>query len=161
MPRKVRRRRTAGELTVEQTHDLPAVEAILGPAGVAVADRRESAACFLMARIGDDPAGVAMLEVSVDAGLMRVLFVTESMRRRGAGAALIAALRIAARTRGARMLYALVPPAACGYLARYGFAETSMAEALRELEDISTGPDDGPQCTALRLDISHDGIIER
>ncbi len=165
LPKKIRRRRAAGEIGVEQTQDTAAVATMLQRAGMTAAGSTHSGGCFLMAYCGDDPVGIAGLETEVDAALMRPLFVLELMRRRGAGAALVNAARVAAHTRGARMLYAIGPTMVGDYLARFGFSEVAFAELATVFGDLSpmnsAWPDDLPRCCALCLDISHDGLIER
>jgi len=163
-PNKIRRHRATGELAVEQTQDLTAIIAMLQHAGMR-GDVSANAGCFLMAYWGDDPVGIAGLETQVDAGLMRPLFVLETMRRRGIGASLVRAARVAAHTRGARMLYATTPGTFVDYFARFGFTEVGFAEIVRAFGDASrlqrTRSDDAPECRAVGLDISRDGLIER
>jgi GNAT superfamily N-acetyltransferase len=165
-PKKIHRRRRVGELTVEQTHDASAIAAMLAMAGIKqAADFVVHEECFLLGYWGDDPTGIAGLETEVDAALVCPLFVLESMRRRGVGAALMRAARLAAYSRGARMLYTMLPAAFGGFLVRYGFAEVT----LGELTDVfggaailgRTAVADKGGCRVLRRDISRDGIIER
>ena len=163
-PNKIRRRRAAGELEVEQTQDLTAITVMLRRAGINT-DVFDNAGCFLMAYRGDDPVGIAGLETQVDAALMRWLFVLKPMRRRGIGARLVRAVRVAAHTRGARMLYAMVPSPLASYLARLGFNEVSLAEIVKAFAEPSilqrTRSDQTAECNALCLDLSRDGLIER
>jgi N-acetylglutamate synthase-like GNAT family acetyltransferase len=166
MPKKIRRRRSAGELAVEQTHDAAVIAAMLDRAGIAApVEVKESTECFLIAYWGDDPAGIAVIETDVDAALMRPLFVLESMRRRGIGASLVRAVRLAAHTRGARILYATVPATLVGYFAGFGFADTSFDELVKACGQASmlqrTWLDNAPACRSLSLDLSRDGLIER
>ena len=90
------------------------------------------------------------------------------MRGRALGAALIAAARTAAHTRGARTLYALAPDAdASRYLERFGFAPSTMETLVAALagtfvvEYLRTRPDARGRYRALALDIAHDGVIMR
>ncbi len=118
----------------------------------------ESAGCFLLAYLGDDPVGIACLETEVDAGLLGALFVVEQMRRQGIGAQLVSAAKLAAHTRGARMLYAAVPQEFVVYLARFGFTETVPAEVTRTIAEASMvlpiRSDEMRRCITLRLDLS-------
>jgi N-acetylglutamate synthase-like GNAT family acetyltransferase len=165
-PKKIRRRRPRGEVSVEQTHDLPVIAAMLDRAGMAVPiDLTDSGECFLMAYLGDDPVGIAGLETKIDTALMHSLFVLRTMRRRGIGAALLQAVRVAAHTRGVRTLYAMAPAGFISYFVRFGFAETGFAELAKTFGQVSmlrwTRSDDVPECGVVRLDISRDGLIER
>jgi N-acetylglutamate synthase-like GNAT family acetyltransferase len=164
--KKIRRRRPPGEISVEQTHDAAVIAAMLDLAGTTVpADFTDSAECFLMAYLGDNPAGIAGLETEVDAALMRPLFVLETMRRRGVGASLVRAVRVAAHARGARTLYATARTTFVDYFARFGFAGADFAELVKALGQVSIVErprlDDVSECRAVRLDISRDGLIER
>jgi N-acetylglutamate synthase-like GNAT family acetyltransferase len=162
LPKKIRRRRRAGEISVEQTHDITAVEAILERAGMPGCISASAAACVLVGYCGNDPAGIVCLETQVEAALMRWLLVFEPMRRRGLGAALVHSARSAAHTRGARTLYAMAPGMAGDYLARFAFKPVAMAEITDTF---------GPSALELRypalewssfyLDISRDGLIDR
>src|SRR5580692_3070009 len=90
--------------------------------------------CYLTAHVGDRLAGVIGIEARVDAALIRSLMVAESDRRRGIGAALIAAARTAAHTRGARTLYAIAADEETSeYFARFGFATTDIKDLLKAL----------------------------
>jgi hypothetical protein len=96
---------------------------------------------------------------------MGPLFVLETMRRRGVGTCLVRAARTAARTRGARTLYAIAPASSLGYLAQLGFAVTGFGELVKTFGALSIGlpmkSAAAPECRAARLDISRDGVIER
>jgi N-acetylglutamate synthase-like GNAT family acetyltransferase len=89
------------------------------------------------------------------------------MRGRGVGAALVAAARAAAHTRGAHRLYALAHDPADKYLARFGFAPVALSELLDALagtfmaDHVRTHPGELSGRRALCLDISRDGVIER
>jgi N-acetylglutamate synthase-like GNAT family acetyltransferase len=164
-PKKIRRRRPHGEVTVEQSHNPAVIAAILDEAGTAApADFTESRECFLMAYLGDDPVGIVGIKTEVDAALLHPLFVLEGRRRRGVGACLVRAARIAARTRGARTLYATAPASSVYYFARLGFADTRLSELVKifgRLSMFEPKKSDVPDCQALRLDIARDGVIER
>src|SRR5215831_18519338 len=96
-PKKIRRRRPAGEVSVEQTHDRAVIAAMLERTRFTMpADLTGSPQCFLVAYLGDAPVGIAGLETRVDAALMRPLLVLETMRRRRIGASLVRAVRVAA-----------------------------------------------------------------
>lgn len=166
--RKIRRRRAAGELAVEQTRDLARVASMLSAAGMAADGIESPGGCYLMAYVGDDVAGVVGIEARVDAALMRSLLVIEPLRRRGIGAALISAARTAAHTRGARRLYTLAPgDGAVRYLARFGFEPAAPQEMFDALggtfmaDYLRAHPGDLAPNQILSLDISNDGIIPR
>src|SRR5579859_7526262 len=91
--KKIRRQRAAGELVVAQTRDLASVVQMLTAAGMLTGGVESPGACYLTAHVGDELAGAVGIEVRVDAALIRSLTVIESMRRRGIGAALVAAAR--------------------------------------------------------------------
>lgn len=120
-----------------------------------------------MAYFGAEPAGVVGVETKIDVALMRSLAVAEPMRGRGVGAALVAAARAAAHTRGAHRLYALGRDDAYNYLARFGFAPVALSELLNALagtfmaDYVRTHPGEFSDHRALCLDISRDGVIER
>jgi N-acetylglutamate synthase-like GNAT family acetyltransferase len=163
--RKIRRRRLEGEIAVEQTRDLALTSAIAEKCG-GVPVNLSPADCYLVAYSGDEPVGVVGVETVVDTGLIRLLIVTEGMRRRGIGAALLGAARKAAHTRGARRLFAIAPDET--YLSRFGFERIEMGE-LREAMWGTSAADglassvssDFAQCEAFCLDISADGVIVR
>jgi len=160
--KKIRRRRLAGELNVEQTQDLAQVAAILEASGIRTAGLTRPAACYLLAYLGAEPVGAVGVETVVDAALMRVLAVRGPMRRHGIGAALVAAARKAAHTRGARRLFALAPDG--DYLRRFGFvsaAASELGDALGGVSAILAAPDEAASCSAFCLDISRDGVIVR
>lgn len=102
----------------------------------------------------------------VDAAVIRSLAVTEVMRRRGIGAALVHAARKAAHTRGARRLYALGRRGE-EFMLRLGFEGVASAEMIDDLagtftaEYLRVHPDELARMDPLRLDISRDGVIER
>jgi N-acetylglutamate synthase-like GNAT family acetyltransferase len=166
--RKIRRRRAAGELAVEQTRDLALVAGLLSTAGTP-ADRVEApGGCYLVAYFGDAPVGAVAIEARVDAALIRSLIVTDAMRGRGIGAALISAARTAAHTRGARILYAIAPDdGAARFLAGRGFAPIAI-ETLRAalagtigVDYLNQHTDELVRLRALSLDIANDGVIQR
>jgi N-acetylglutamate synthase-like GNAT family acetyltransferase len=162
--KKIRRRRVEGEIVVEQTRDLVQVTAIFERCGANV-ERVTPAGCYLLAYAGAEAVGVVGVETVVDAGLISILMVIEPMRRRGIGAALVAAARKAAHTRGARQLFSIASDS--GYLPRFGFAPISMSE-LRDAIGDKAPPDLSGQSSgearpwmAFSLDISQDGLILR
>ena len=166
--KKIRRRPGAGELAIAQTRDLASVARMLAAAGMSIGGVEAPGACYLTAQIGEEPAGVVGIEVRVDAALIRSLMVIEARRRRGIGAALVAAARIAAHTRGARMLYAIGSASdAAGYFARFGFAPTAADEMLSALagtfmaDHLREHPEELARIRAWSLDISRDGVINR
>jgi N-acetylglutamate synthase-like GNAT family acetyltransferase len=164
-PRKIRRRRPPGELTVEQSHDAAAVVSTLDAAGMMVANRTiAQGGCLLTVYLGDEPVGTAAIVTEVDVAMLPLLFVSEKMRRRGVGQYLLSAVREAVHTRGVRTLYATVPQEVRDFFTRMGFAETSPAE----LAEVTGQPvlewikaDKATNYRAVRLDLSRYGIIER
>ena len=160
------RKHRAGELVIEQTRDLARVREMLAQAGLTTEGIEWPAACYLVAYIGDDAVGVIGVEPKIDAALIRSLYVDESMRRRGIGAALVAAARKAAHTRGARHLYCF--SAEAGKLfERHGFAMVPVADVVAalpgvpEVEFFRARPEELAREVAYHLDISRDGVIER
>jgi len=163
VPRKIHRPRASGELGVEQTQALSAVGAMLEQAGLNPADGINVNGCFLIGYCGAEPGGLVALETQVDAALIRWFFVLGTMRRRGLGAELLRAARVAAHTRGARRLYAVAPPEGHDYLARFGFKQVSADEVARAFvtRPLGCGRVDIQSLHALCLDISRDSLIER
>lgn len=166
--KKIRRRRTVGELAVEQTRDFAQVVRMLSAAAMPIDGVESPGGCYLMAYVGDDVVGVVGIEARVDAALIRSLMVTEAMRRRGIGAALLNAARTAAHTRGARTLYVIAPDEdLTQYFSRLGFAPVASEELLRALAGSFTAdrlrqhPDEVRRSRTLSLDISNDGVIQR
>jgi N-acetylglutamate synthase-like GNAT family acetyltransferase len=135
-------------------------------AGVVAGGLDTPGACWIAASVGDAIVGVAGLETIVDAAVIRALAVAEAMRRRGIGAALVAAARKAAHTRGARRLYALGRRGE-EYMLRFGFERVAATEMIDDLagsftaEYLRVHPGELARMDALRLDISRDGVIER
>ena len=160
------RKHRAGELVIEQTRDLALVRAMLTRAGMITDGIEWPAACYLIAYLGDEAAGVIGVEAKIDSALLRSLYVNESMRRRGIGAALIAAARKAAHTRGARHLY-LFSTDAGEFFQRNGFAAVEVSEMVAaipgvpQVEYYRARPEQLAREVAYHLDISSDGVIER
>src|SRR5271166_3183476 len=96
------KKKQEGKLIIEQTRDLEVVRAMLSGAGMITEGLEWPAVCYLVAYFGTEPVGVVGIEPSLDAALIRSLYVADAMRGRGIGAGLIAAARKAAHTRGAR-----------------------------------------------------------
>jgi N-acetylglutamate synthase-like GNAT family acetyltransferase len=160
------RKHRAGELVIEQTRDLERVRAMLAGAGMMTEGIDWPAACYIVAYIGDEAVGVIGVEPKIDAALIRSLYVIESMRRRGIGAALLAAARKAAHTRGARHLY-LFGVDAGGFFERQGFTAVSVADVVvavsgvPQVEYYRARPAELAREVAYHLDISGDGVIKR
>jgi len=160
------RKHRAGELVIEQTRDLALVREMLTRAGTMTDGIEWPAACYLVAYLGDEAAGVIGVESKIDAALIRSLYVNESMRRRGIGGALVAAARKAAHTRGARHLY-LFSTEAGGFFERHGFTTVAVAEVIAAIPGVPQvdyyreRPDELAREVAYHLDISGDGVIER
>jgi N-acetylglutamate synthase-like GNAT family acetyltransferase len=160
------RKHRAGELVIEQTRELARVREILARAGMNTDGIEWPAACYVAAFVGDEMVGVIGVESKIHAALLRSLYVSESMRRRGTGAALVAAARKAAHTRGARHLY-LFSTDAGGFFERHGFRRAPIADVVAALSGVPqveyyrARPAELAREIAYHLDISADGLIER
>jgi N-acetylglutamate synthase-like GNAT family acetyltransferase len=160
------RKHRAGELVIEQTRNLEVVREMLTRAGMMTDGIEWPAACYIVAYIGDETVGVVGVESKIDAALIRSLYVDESTRGRGIGAALIAAARKAAHTRGARHLY-LFSTDAGEFFERHGFKRVAVDDAIAavpgvpQVEHYRARPDELAREVAYHLDISSDGVIER
>jgi GNAT superfamily N-acetyltransferase len=160
------RKKQEGKLVIEQTRDLAIVRAMLSGAGRSIDGLEWPAACYLAAYFGSEPVGVIGVEPSLDAALLRSLYVADAMRGRGIGGELVASARKAAHTRGARSLYILSADAG-EYFQRFGFVEVPVAQLVAALggtpmvKYYRTRPDDLAREVAWFLDISQDGVILR
>ncbi len=160
------RRHDEGTLVIEQAASRDPVRTMLAAAGMATDGIESPAACYLIAWLGDQPAGVIGIETRLDAALLRSLIVAEPMRRRGIAAELIAAARKAAHTRGARTLYAF-SSSGSEYLSRRGFGPAPVGDLIEALSGVPqveyyrARPAELARQTAWRLDISKDGVIIR
>ena len=160
------RKHRPGELVIEQTRDLDQVREMIESAGMMTEGIEWPAACYILVYNGDEAIGVVGVEAKIDAALIRSLYVKPAMRQRGIGAALLAAARKAAHTRGARHLY-LFSTDAGSFFERQGFARAEVATviaALRgvpQVEHYRARPDELAREVAYHLDISGDGVIER
>ncbi|MGA8642787.1 GNAT family N-acetyltransferase [Candidatus Binatus sp.] len=160
------RKHRAGELVIEQTRDLVRVREMLTRAGMITVGIEWPAACYIVAYIGDESVGVIGVESKIDAALIRSLYVDESMRERGIGAALIAAARKAAHTRGARHLY-LFSTDSGELFERHGFKKIAVDDVIAaiagvpQVEYYRGRPEELAREVAYHLDISSDGVIER
>jgi N-acetylglutamate synthase-like GNAT family acetyltransferase len=160
------RKHRAGELVIEQTRDLAIVRAMLARGGLMTDGIEWPAACYIVAYFGDDAVGVVGVEPKIDAALIHSLYVDESMRRRGIGAALVAAARKAAHSRGARHLY-LFSTAAGEFFERHSFKTVAVDEVIAaipgvpQVEYYRARPEELAREVAYHLDISGDGVIER
>ncbi|HLW69450.1 MAG TPA: GNAT family N-acetyltransferase [Candidatus Binataceae bacterium] len=162
--KKIRRRREAGAIVVEQSRDFRRAAALLEAAGCAADGFDRAGVCTLLAYDGADAIGVAAVETAIDCAVMSCLLVAAPRRGRGIGAALVAAARAAAHTRGARTLYAFMPLDESRYLARCDFLPANMEEASAVIAAAFAGghlPRSRPGYVAAMLDLSRDGIIER
>ncbi|HJU11543.1 MAG TPA: GNAT family N-acetyltransferase [Candidatus Binataceae bacterium] len=164
-PKKFRRRRPSGELTIEQSHETGTAASILDATALIIAnDTVACGGCLLVAYLGDEPVGLAALVTEVDSGLIRLMFVSAKMRGHRVGHSILSAVRDAAHTRGARQLYAAVQDDVAEYFTRMGFGETqhyelAMAFGQTMLERLGCNHLTGYR--VLRLDLSSYGVIER
>jgi predicted N-acetyltransferase YhbS len=139
---------------------------MLSSAGMLTEGLEWPPACYIVAYFGTEPVGVIGVEPSLDAALLRSLYVVEPMRRRGIATELIAAARKAAHTRGARSLY-LFSTDAGDFFKRFGFIEVPLAQLVAALgatplvKHYLARPDDLAREVAWYLDISQDGLILR
>ena len=160
------RKKQDGKLVIEQTRDLAAVRAMLSAAGMITDGLEWPPACYLVAYFGTQAVGVIGVEPSLDAALIRSVYVIGEMRGRGIGAELIAAARKAAHTRGARSLY-LFSTDAGAFFQRVGFVPIPVAQLVGALSAVPqvkyylARPDDLAREEAFYLDISQDGVILR
>lgn len=160
------RKHRAGELVIEQTRELGRVRAMLEEAAMITDGVDAPSSCYLLAFFGDEPVGVIGVEPRLDAALIRSLHVVEHMRSRGIGAALVAAARKAAHTRGARHLY-LFSTEAGDFFQRYGFEQIPVERAMiamrgaPQAEYYRVRPGELAREVTYYLDISRDGVIER
>lgn len=160
------RKHRPGELVIEQTRDLARVREILATAAMMTEGIEWSAACYIVAYNGDEAVGVIGIEAKIDAALIRSLYVKPAMRQRGIGAALLAAARKAAHTRGARHLY-LFSTEAGSFFERQGFVRAEVVDVIAALSGVPqveyyrARPDELAREVAYHLDISGDGVIER
>lgn len=165
--KKIRRPRIPGEIVIEQSRDAALLARMLGAAAMTTAGIDAPGGCFLAAFDGAEAAGVIGVETRVDAALLRSLYVREPLRRRGIGAALVAAARLAAHTRGARRLYAIArADAARDWFFKRGFSSASAASILAAMagtpyREYLTANCDPAGLSGFALDISNDGVIER
>jgi N-acetylglutamate synthase-like GNAT family acetyltransferase len=160
------RKKQEGRLVIEQTRDLEVVRTMLSGAGLSTEGLEWPPSCYLVAYFGTEAVGVVGVEPSLDAALIRSLYVVDAMRRRGIGAALIQAARKAAHTRGARSVY-LFSTEAGDFFKRFGFVEVPLAQlvtALRAVPQVKyhwARPEELAREVAWYLDISQDGVILR
>ena len=160
------RRKREGRLVIEQTRDLETVRAMLSGAGMITEGLEWPPACYLVAYFGTQPVGVIGVEPSLDAALLRSVYVVDAMRGRGIGAELVSAARKAAHTRGARSLF-LFSTAAGDFLKHLGFVEVPVAQlvaalsATPQVKYYQARPDELAREVAWHVDISQDGVILR
>jgi N-acetylglutamate synthase-like GNAT family acetyltransferase len=163
------RKKQEGKLVIEQTRDPAIVRAMLSTAGMLTEGLEWAPACYLVAYFGTEAVGVVGVEPSLDAALVRSLYVTDAMRGRGIGAELVTAARKAAHTRGARSLY-LFGNGAGEFFQRLGFIETPVAALetalgavplVRYFQARRSELAELAREVAWYLDISQDGVILR
>jgi N-acetylglutamate synthase-like GNAT family acetyltransferase len=160
------RKKAEGQLVIEQTRDLELVRSMLSRAGMIAEGLEWPPACYLVAYFGTTPVGVIGIEPSLDAALLRSVYVVDEMRGRGIGAELVAAARKAAHTRGARSLY-LFSTDAGDFFKRFGFVEVPVAQLVvalsvaPQVKYYQARPEELANEVAWYLDISQDGVILR
>ncbi len=89
--KKIRRRRNAGELAVEQTGDERVLASLLAASPFPGYSLDQLGNCCLVAYLGDQPVGALCLATELDNALIRFLLVLATHRRRKIGTALLAA----------------------------------------------------------------------
>lgn len=160
------RKKQEGKLVIEQTRDIEVVRAMLADAGMITDGLEWPPACYLVAYFGTEPVGVVGVEPSLDAALIRSLYVVDPMRGREIGGELFAAARKAAHTRGARSLY-LFSTGAGDFFKRFGFAEVPVTQlvaalgAAPQVKYYQARPAELARGVAWYVDISQDGVILR
>jgi len=80
------RKKQEGKLVIEQTRNLDVARATLSSAGMLTEGLEWPPACYLVAYFGTERIGVVGVEPSLDAALIRSLYVADAMRGRGIGA---------------------------------------------------------------------------
>ena len=108
--------------------DLPAVEALLGAAGLPLDGVADAFRSGVVARDGGRIVGCAAVELYGDAALVRSVAVDAARRGQGLGARLVAGVEALALGAGAREAYLLTETAE-GWVPRFGYAAISRAEA--------------------------------
>ena len=108
--------------------DLPAVEALLGSAGLPLDGVADAFRSGVVARDGGRIVGCAAVELYGDAALVRSVAVDAARRGQGLGARLIAGVEALARDGGAREAYLLTETAE-GWFPRFGYAAISRVDA--------------------------------
>ena len=108
--------------------DLPAVEALLGSAGLPLDGVADAFVSGVVARDGGRVVGCAAVELHGAAALVRSVAVDPIERGHGLGSALVAAVEGLARDAGASAAYLLTETAE-GWFPRFGYAPIARAEA--------------------------------
>ncbi|MFW5963980.1 MAG: arsenic resistance N-acetyltransferase ArsN2 [Natronomonas sp.] len=117
------------------------VETLLAAENLPVEDVRSNSEWFYVALDGDDRVGIGGLEPAGDDALLRSVVVEATVRGRGYGGALRAALEAKARADGVDTLYLLTTTAA-DFFAEGGYAVIDRQEApdavrrTREFEEF-------------------------
>ena len=102
--------------------DLPAVERLLGDAGLPLDGVREALNTFVVAESAGAVVGVAGLEVCCDNALLRSVAVADAWRSHGVGRALVTRVISDAEARGIHALYLLTTTAE-RYFPSFGFQQ--------------------------------------
>jgi amino-acid N-acetyltransferase len=116
--------------TIERAtaRDLPAVEALLGAAGLPLDGIAEAFESGVVARDEGRVVGCAAIEPYGAAALVRSVAVDPVARGHGLGTALVAAVEALARDAGAHEAYLLTETAE-GWFPRFGYLPIARAEA--------------------------------
>jgi len=108
--------------------DLPAVEALLGSAGLPLDGVTDAFRSGVVARDGGRIVGCAAVELYGDAALVRSVAVDEARRGEGLGTRLVARVEALARDAGAREAYLLTETAE-RWFPRFGYEPIGRADA--------------------------------
>ena len=108
--------------------DLPAVEALLGSAGLPLDGVAAAFGSGVVVRDAGRIVGCAAVELFGDAALVRSVAVDPDARGRGLGSALVAAVEGLARDAGAREAYLLTETAEA-WFPRFGYVPIARVDA--------------------------------
>lgn len=133
--------------------ELDHIETLLEANGLPTRDVRAKPECFFVACDEGTVVGVGGLEHDGSDGLLRSLVVTESVRGRGYGTTLCAALESRARSEGIEALYLLTTTAASFFRER-GYDEITREETPVSIQGTAEFSELCPDsATCLRKDL--------